>query len=116
MDDLIEREIYDPTAERMIVVTSQDIAPYLRANAEVRASRPEGFGKYRGDLVHVGNIPTAEIERMRNGQCCTDGKRYNLLSADKEEVRRALLHIQTAHKELLTVNGKPFARSRPQWR
>ncbi|MEN9839251.1 MAG: hypothetical protein RL177_730 [Bacteroidota bacterium] len=40
---------------------------------------------------------------------------YNLLSPDADEVRRALLYIQSNEPLLLTVPGKPFASVRQKW-
>lgn len=114
MSEVIRRTIYDENSDRLIVTAAQDVEPYLDHNARLRASRPE-HGKYKGDFVYAANIPLVEIEKMRNGQCCTDGKRYNLLSPDPDERRRALMHVQQEHKALLTVNGKPFAKSRVKW-
>lgn len=114
MSDIIERTHYDEASDRLIVARSQDVQPYLEWNAKQRAARPE-HGKYKGNLVHAAKIPMGVIESMANGQCCPDGKRYNLLSSDRDEMKRALLHIQTEHKHLLTVNGTPFAKRRVQW-
>lgn len=95
--------------------TIQDPSAILDFNAAVRNSRPE-FGKYKGNLTHVGKLSLEFIEKMANGQCCPDGKNYKLMSRDTEERRRALVHVQAEHKNWLTVSGKPFALKRPTWR
>lgn len=93
---------------------TQDVEPYLIQNAELRAKRT-GPGKYKGAMVLAASIPMNVVEMMRLGQCCTDGKRYNLMSTDFDERRRALVHVQTEHKALLTVDGTPFAKKRVKW-
>ena len=103
--------------DRMYNILTQDIEPYLKNAKAIRDASPE-HGKYRKETfgcVYACTIPSAIVEQMANGQCCTDGKRYNLMSNEKEEWRRALVHIQTCHKDLLTVKGKPFAKDRPKW-
>lgn len=99
---------------KMYNSVEQDIEPYLKDNHELRASRGE-HQKYKGNLVKAASIPMVFIDKMANGQCCADGVKYNMMSADPEEKRRALMHIQACHKELLTVNGKPFAMQRTKW-
>lgn len=114
IDDVVETVIYNDADDRLIVHRSQDAQPYLDANAVARNATPE-FGKYQKNLTHVMSIPATVIEMMMLGQCCTDGKRYNLMSTDQEERRRALVHVQTEHKALLTINGNPFSKKRMEW-
>lgn len=84
-----------------------DVQTIVDANKEQRIARPE-FGKYKGNLVHVGRIDPVDVERLYN-------MGYNLLSHDRDEYRRALLYIQNNEPYLLTVQGKPFAKNRPVW-
>ena len=113
-DDLRRTSYFDEQEGVMTISVTQDVEPYLEENKIARLNTPE-FGRYKGNLVHAASIPVAVIEMMRNGQCCTDGIKYNLLSDDPEEKRRALVHVQTEHKALLTIEGKPFAKKRPKW-
>ena len=41
--------------------------------------------------------------------------RYNLLSPDPDEWKRALLYIQANEPVWMTVNGKPIASFRQRW-
>lgn len=114
MSEVVRKTFYDPNADRLITTATQDVEPYLRRNAALRAAAPE-HGKYKGAMTRAASVPLVVIELMQRGQCCADGKRYNLLSADVAERRRALMHIQSEHKHLLTVNGTPFAKRRVKW-
>lgn len=113
-DDVTSTTTYDDSENKIIVVKSQDVAKYLRQNKAERDATPE-FGKYKGFLPKAASIPVNVVEMMYRGQCCTTGVRYNLLSADPEERRRALMHAQSEHPHLMTVNGKPFAKKRAIW-
>jgi hypothetical protein len=115
LHDITEKVSYDETHNKIIVVRAQDVSQYLRQNKAERDATPE-FGKYKGFLPKAMSIPVNVIDMMYRGQCCTDGKRYNLLSPDPEERRRALMHVQTEHKALMTVTGKPFSKKRASWR
>ena len=105
---------------RMYEVVSQDIEPYLKDAHERRTLAPEALSqnKYKSDsfgCVYAATIPSGVVEAMATGQCCSEGKQWDLLSNDPEEYRAALVHVQTEHKELLTVNGNPFAKRRNSW-
>lgn len=101
--------------DKIVERVTQDVEPILEINRAQRNATPE-TGKYRGNLVHAARIPLVFIETMRNGQCCAHGTTYNLMSPDMEERRRALVHLQSEHKDVLTISGKPFAKQRPKWR
>lgn len=107
MNDLIETSTYDETNDRLIVKTSYDSSGVIEANRIARNESPE-IGRYKGNFVHVGSIHMGDVVRLKN-------EGYNLLSPDPEEVRRALLHIQSEEKALLTVPGKPFAKKKKKW-
>jgi len=98
------------------VTYSGDSQATIDQNAIDRNSKTsfERF-KAHANLVHVGRVDEAFIMQMRCGQCCPDGYKYDLLSPDKEEWRKALLHIQSAHPRWLTVSGKPIAKKKVIW-
>ena len=96
-DDLRRTSYFDEQEGVMTNSVTQDVEPYLEENKIARLNTPE-FGRYKGNLVHAASIPVAVIEMMRNGQCCTDGIKYNLLSDDPEEKRRALVRTSRLHK------------------
>ena len=100
--------------------TSQDIDPYLKDAAARRspASQALSQNKYKPNsfgCVYAATIPIGLVEKMARGQCCSDGKKWEVLADDPDKYRAALVHVQSCHKELLTVNGKPFSKKRNSW-
>ena len=106
--DIVKVTTYDELADKMVTKTTYDNSAVLKANAEDRLSKPEGYGRFKGDLCHVGRIHMGDIERLRN-------MGYNLLSNDTDEVRRCLIYIQENEPLLLTVTGTPFSKKRSKW-
>lgn len=112
--DMTTESFYDDSTGKMTQVVSQDLTPYLKENLADRNATPE-FGKYKRTLTKAASIPMETIVELKNGQCCKNGNTYNLLSPDPDEKRRALLHIQTCHPYLMSINGTPFAKNRVKW-
>lgn len=108
MEDVKETLEFDENSGKMHVKTSFVNDSVLAQNRLDRESKPEGFGKYKGNLVHVGRVHMGDVTRLMN-------MGYDLLSADPEESRRALLYIQTNEPHLLTVEGRPFSKVRKVW-
>lgn len=109
-DGLHEVSTYDEKEDKLIVTTTYDPSATLEANKAARNSVVE-HGKYKttnNGLVHVGSMEMGDIIRLKN-------MGYDLLSPDKDEVRRALLYVQQNEPYLLTVTGKPFAKNRTRW-
>lgn len=104
---MIETAFYDEQADKLVVKTTYDNTGVLAANEAQRNLAAE-FGRYKGNLVHVGRVDAGDVTRLKN-------MGYNLLSPDPEEYRRALMYIQSNEPNLLTVSGKPFAKVRPKW-
>ena len=109
LNDIVTKEIFE--GDSVIEQRTQNIE---------RSMNPEGLSqnKYKPDsfgCVYAATIPSGLVEMMMKGTCCNDGKTYNVLGNDPEEYRRALVHLQENHKELLIVNGKPFAKKRSVW-
>lgn len=107
MGILREETTYNEVEDKVIVNTVYDNTDVLKVNAAQRAEKVDG-PQFRGNLVHVGRIDMGDIVRLKNIG-------YNLLSPDRDEVRRALLYIQSNEPHLLTVNKKPFAKKRAVW-
>lgn len=113
-DDVKRKSIYrDGT---MYNVIEQDETGYVDENTRIRNEKERASRIYSGkQILHRAmNVPMVGIEKLMRGQCCTDAKvnkkRYNLLSTDPEERRRAIIHIQNYHKEYMVVPGNPFGR------
>lgn len=107
MSGIVETTFYDDDHDRVVTRTTYDNSAVLSANEVARNDSPE-FGRYKGNLVHVGRIDEGDVIRLKN-------MGYNLLSPDPDEYRRALLYIQSNEPNLLTVPGRPFAKVRQTW-
>lgn len=107
MSELIEKSYYDEASDSLVVKTIYDSSAVLEANREAQKQAPE-TGRYKGNFVHVGSIHMGDIVRLKN-------EGYNLLSPDPEEVKRALLHIQSNERYMLTVPGTPIAKKQQKW-
>lgn len=107
MGILREETTYNEVEDKVIVNTVYDNTDVLKVNAAQRAEKVDG-PQFRGNLVHVGRIDMGDIVRLKN-------LGYDLLSPDRDEVRRALLYVQSNEPFLLTVNKKPFAKKRTVW-
>lgn len=106
--DIVRTSIFDELENKMVQRVTYDSSDVIALNEAEKKARPEGFGKYKGNMVHVGRVHMGDIERLKN-------LGYDLLSHDSDEVRRALLYIQSEESSLLTVDGKPFAKHRNKW-
>jgi hypothetical protein len=108
----MEKMTYIDEKDQLVIETIYETEDVLEANKAARNAAAE-FGRYKTQrptqLVKVASFPVEHIEALKN-------KGYNLLSADREEVRRALCYIQENEPHWLTVPGKPFAMHRPKWR
>lgn len=113
--DMLRRSYYDESSERMFEEVLQDVTEYLKFCKELRESQPQHGPKYKKTLTMVSSIPMAFALKMLNGQCCAHyGKRrvnvkFNIWG-NPDEYKQALLHIQSHHKDLLTMTGKPIDR------
>jgi hypothetical protein len=105
--DLVETTHYDEASDSLVVKTSYDNREVLAQNLIARNASPE-TGRYKGNLVHIGSIHLGDIQRLKN-------QGFNLLSPDPDEVKRAMLHIQSNERHLLTVPGTPIGKKKTQW-
>lgn len=100
---------YNEHTDVMTIKTSYDAAPVIESNKNIRNSNSsKAIQKYKGDLVLAARFAEGDIIRLRN-------LGYNILSPDSDEVRRALVYVQTHEPHLMTVHGKPFTRQRIKW-
>jgi hypothetical protein len=107
MLDLQDKSFYDESTDSLIVKTEYDNSAVLASNLAERNAAPE-TGRYKGNLVKIGSIHLGDIVRLKN-------EGYNLLSPDPEEVKRALLYVQSENKHLLTVPGTPISKKKRMW-
>ena len=107
MSDLKSTSFYNEETDQFVTRVDYDNKGVIASNIEAQKQAPE-TGRYKGNLAHVGRIHMGDIVRLK-------AQGYDLLSNDPEEVKRALLHIQSEERYLLTVPGTPIARKKQQW-
>lgn len=107
MSDLREYSHYDEASDSLTVVTQYDNRDVIADNEFLRNTAPE-TGRYKGNLVKAATIHLGDIARLKN-------LGYNLLSPDPEEVKRAILYIQSEEKAHLVLPGTPFSKKRQIW-
>ena len=108
MIDLVETSHYDEASDTLTVRTQYDNRSVIADNILTKNLAPE-TGRYKGNLVRVGSIHMGDVVRLKN-------EGFNLLSPDPEEVKRALLHIQSNEKHMLTMPGTPISKKKQSWR
>lgn len=99
---------YHHEADKLHVKYVYDAEPVIEQN---KVERNE-FTDYKssaiaGGLVKVATLHKGDYERIKN-------LGYDILSSDPDEVKRALLFIQSEQKALMTVTGKPIGK-KTQW-
>ena len=107
MSDLVETSHYDEASDSLVVKTSYDSSRVIADNIMTRNLQPE-TGRYKGNLVKVATIHLGDVVRLKN-------LGYNILSADPDEVKRALLYIQSEEKAHLSMPGTPIAKRKQSW-
>lgn len=107
MSDLVETRHYDEASDSLIVKTSYDSRAVLADNIMTKNLQPE-TGRYKGNLVKVATIHLGDVVRLKN-------LGYNILSPDPEEVKRALLYIQSEEKAHMVMPGQPIGKRRQAW-
>ena len=116
VDTIVRKSHYDESTGVMTNQIVQNVQPVLNENARLRAEF-SGMDKFKKAIVckhllHTAKVPIAFLYKMRNGQCCSDGKKYDMFSSDNEERLRAQLHMQSYHKECMIIPGRII--SKPQ--
>ena len=105
--DLLETSSYDEATDSLIVKTSYDNRSVIADNILTKNLQPE-TGRYKGNLVKVATIHLGDVQRLKN-------LGYNILSPDPDEVKRALLYIQSEEKALMSMPGTPIGKKRKSW-
>lgn len=106
-NDMNTTSFYDEESDKFVTQVAYDNRAVLSANIEAQKQAPE-TGRYKGNMAHVGRVHMGDIARLKS-------QGFDLLSSDPEEVKRALLHIQSNERHMLTVPGTPIARKKTQW-
>lgn len=109
-DGLIERLHYDESNDRLIAETIFDATDVIEENAAIRANgTPLTLGSKGQQLVLAMRLPMGAIVKLKN-------EGYDLMSADKDEARRAMLYVQQNQHKFLTTDKKMIAERRQAWR
>ena len=109
-DGLVETRYFDDKTGNLTVKTSYNSSDTISANKKAR-NRTPNTGKFKqsnSGLVHALRIEMGDVLRLKN-------MGYNLLSPDKDEMRRALLYIQQNEPWHIPTKGKIFAKNRAVW-
>lgn len=107
MSDLVETSHYDEASDSLVVKTSYDNRSVMADNIMTKNLQPE-TGRYKGNLVKVASIHLGDVVRLKN-------LGYNILSQDPDEVKRALLYIQSEEKMHMSMPGTPIAKRKKSW-
>lgn len=107
MQDLIETSHYDEASDSLTIRTSYDSSRVIAENIMTKNLQPE-TGRYKGNLVKVATIHLGDVVRLKN-------LGYNILSPDPDEVKRALLYMQSEEQAMMLMPGKPIGKKRQSW-
>jgi hypothetical protein len=104
----MEKMHYVEAEDKLVIEHIYDASALIEQNKAERAIN--GKAKLSDTrMVKVASIDEDHLIALKN-------KGYNLLSSDRDEVRRALCYIQDNEQDWMVVDGKPFAMWRPKWR
>ena len=105
---MLQKSHLDENSGKMVVETFYDPEETILANAEQRANGRVMVGSKGQQMLHVASIPLEHVQALIN-------QGYNLLSADPQEVKRAMLYIQANERAWMTVDGNPIAKVHQKW-
>ena len=105
----MEKVHYLEPEDRLVIETIYDPSEVIEAN---KAQRNSGervtVGSKGQQLVHVARIDMDHLVALKN-------MGYHLLSPDPQEVKRALLYVQSMENDWMVVGGKPISEKKQVW-
>lgn len=104
----MQEYLYDELTDTLGIRTTYDPSAVIAQNAAERAAGRSYIGSKGQRMLKVATIDMDHVEALKN-------LGYNLLSADPDESRRALLYIQANEPVWMTVEGKPIATFKQKW-
>lgn len=107
-DDLIEKLHYIEETDTLVTETIYDASALIEENAIIRANGPAVIGKKGQQLVLAMRLNPGHIVALRN-------MGYDVLSADPDEARRAMLYVQQNQQMFLTSDKKLIADRKQKW-
>jgi len=107
-DGLVEKLHYIEEGDKLVTETIYDALPVIEENAMIRANGPAVMGQKGQQLVLAMRLPMGHVVALRN-------MGYDVLSADPDEARRAMLYVQQNQQMFLTSDKKLIADRKQKW-
>ena len=95
-------------AGKIITKTTYDVEPTFEQNAQLRASGPVVVGSKGQSLTLAASVPMEHVLALKN-------MGYDLLSPDRDEMRRALVFLQSEQGKFMTTDKKVFTTRHQRW-
>lgn len=93
---------------KIITKTTYDVEPTFEQNAQLRASGPVVIGSKGQSLTLAASVPMEHVLSLKN-------MGYDLLSPDRDEMRRALVFLQSEQGKFMTTDKKVFTTRHQRW-
>jgi hypothetical protein len=107
-DGAVEKTTYIESEDKMIVETIYDPTDVIEENAALRQREPVTIGSKGQRMVLAMRLPMEHVLALKN-------EGYDILSADPEVSRRAMLYVQANQQKFLTTDRKMIAERRQIW-
>lgn len=105
----MEEVSYIESEDKLVVKTIYDATQVIEENKALRNSGERvTIGSKGQQLVLAMRIPVEHVVALRN-------LGYDLLSADPEESRRAMLYMQTHEADFCVTDKKMIAERKQRW-
>ena len=86
----------------------QELSQIREQNAQLRASGPVVIGSKGQSLTLAASVPMEHVLALKN-------MGYDLLSPDRDEMRRALVFLQSEQGKFMTTDKKVFTTRHQRW-
>ncbi len=93
---------------KIITKTTYDVEPTFEQNAALRAQGPVVIGSKGQSLTLAASVPMEHVLALKN-------MGYDLLSPDRDEMRRALVFLQSEQGKFMTTDKKVFTTRHQRW-
>jgi hypothetical protein len=93
---------------KIITKTTYDVEPTFEQNAQLRASGPVVIGSKGQSLTLAASVPMEHVLALKN-------MGYDLFSPDRDEMRRALVFLQSEQGKFMTTDKKVFTTRHQRW-
>jgi|JI10StandDraft_1071094.scaffolds.fasta_scaffold41216_5 hypothetical protein len=93
---------------KVITQTIYDVEPTFEQNAALRTNAPVMVGSKGQALMLAASVPMEHVLALKN-------MGYDLLSPDRDEMRRALVFLQSEQSKFMTTDKKVFTTRHQRW-